>query len=125
GFNESLRGAVELAGGRHHLIALNDRIADGRDVSWIWDVDFELLRDHADVVVPSGERAQDMAIRLKHGGVVSSLAPEPDLGPALDILIGHMPPGAEAYLLCTYTAMLDLRAELVRRGWARPYWAAG
>ncbi|MBO0709580.1 MAG: DUF1727 domain-containing protein, partial [Candidatus Dormibacteraeota bacterium] len=122
GFNESLRGAVELAGGRHHLIALNDRLADGQDVSWIWDVDFEVLREGAEVVVPTGERAGDMAIRLKYAGVRAATEPEPDLGRALDTLIERMPEGAEAHLLCTYTAMLDLRQELVRRGWTNPYW---
>ncbi|MGH7918828.1 MAG: MurT ligase domain-containing protein [Candidatus Dormibacteraceae bacterium] len=124
GFNESLRGAVELAGGRHHLIALNDRVADGRDVSWIWDVDFEVLRESAEVVVPSGERSGDLAIRLKYGRVSAATDPESDLARALDTLIERMPVGAEAHLLCTYTAMLDLRAELVRRGWAKPYWAS-
>jgi hypothetical protein len=49
--------------------------------------------------------------------------PEPDLGRALDALIAGIPRGAEGFLLCTYTAMLDLRALLVRRGWLRPYWA--
>jgi hypothetical protein len=49
--------------------------------------------------------------------------PEPDLGRALDTLISDLPEGAEGFLLCTYTAMLDLRALLVRRGWLRPYWA--
>lgn len=124
GFNESLRGAVELARGRHHLIALNDRVADGRDVSWIWDVDFEMLRETADLVVPTGDRAGDMAIRLKYAGITTAAAPEPDLGRALDTLIDGMPEGAEAHLLCTYTAMLDLRRELVRRGWADPYWVS-
>jgi UDP-N-acetylmuramyl tripeptide synthase len=122
GFNEILRTANELGQGRHYLIALNDGVADGRDVSWIWDVDFELLVDRTDVIVPSGDRAYDMALRLKYAGL-AAVGPEPDLARALDTLIEAMPSGAEAYLLCTYTAMLALRAELVRRGWARPYWA--
>jgi UDP-N-acetylmuramyl tripeptide synthase len=122
GFNEILRTASRLGQGRHYLIALNDRLADGRDVSWIWDVDFELLTGASEVVVPSGDRAHDMALRLKYGAVEAT-APEPDPGRALDTLIEAMPEGSEAYLLCTYTAMLDLRAELVRRGWARPYWS--
>ena len=122
GFNEILRES-ERARGRHFLIGLNDRIADGRDVSWIWDVDFELLAGRAETIVPSGVRAHDLAVRLKYAGVESAGAPEPDLGRALDRLIAATPPGAEGFLLCTYTAMLDLRALLVRRGWLRPYWA--
>ncbi len=100
---------------------MNDRRADGTDVSWIWDVDFEHLRGHARVVVPGGNRAADLAVRLKYAGVESAPA-ESDPGRALDALIEATPEGETAHLLCTYTAMLELRAELVRRGWAKPYW---
>jgi UDP-N-acetylmuramyl tripeptide synthase len=122
GFNEILRES-ERASGRHFLIGLNDRIADGRDVSWIWDVDFERLAGNADVIVPTGTRAHDLAVRLKYAGVAAAAPPEPDLDAAIDGLIEATPAGTEAFLLCTYTAMLDLRALLVRRGWLRPYWA--
>ncbi len=124
GFNETLRTAVDLAGGRNFLIGLNDRRADGTDVSWIWDVDFERLRGRAQVVVPAGNRADDLAVRLKYAGLTAPIAtpPEPDPALALDALIRATPEGETAHVLCTYTAMLDLRAELVRRGWAKPYW---
>ncbi|MBO0685632.1 MAG: DUF1727 domain-containing protein, partial [Candidatus Dormibacteraeota bacterium] len=121
GFNEILREAGRLAQGRYFLIGLNDRIADGRDVSWIWDVDFERLRGRAELVVPTGVRAHDLAVRLKYAGVEAG-PPEPDLGRALDRLRAGLPEGQEGFLLCTYTAMLDLRALLVERGWLRPYW---
>ncbi len=121
GFNETLRTAVDLAGGKNFLIGLNDKKADGTDVSWIWDVDFERLRGPAHVVVPAGIRAHDLAVRLKYAGVQAA-PPEPDPARALDALIEATPEGETAHLLCTYTAMLDLRAELVRRGWAKPYW---
>jgi lipid II isoglutaminyl synthase (glutamine-hydrolysing) len=121
GFNETLRTAVDLAGGHWFLIGLNDRRADGTDVSWIWDVDFERLRGRARVVVPAGNRANDLAVRLKYAGV-EALPPEPDPARAIDALIAETPEGETAHLLCTYTAMLDLRAELVSRGWAKPYW---
>jgi UDP-N-acetylmuramyl tripeptide synthase len=123
GFNQILLESERLAGGRHFLVGLNDRIADGRDVSWIWDVDFELLAGRAELVVPSGERAHDLAVRLKYAGVSAATPPEPDLDRALDRLMQGTPEGGAAYLLCTYTSMLDLRAGLVRRGWLRPYWA--
>ena len=121
GFNETVRTAVELAKGTCFLIGLNDRKADGTDVSWIWDVDFEHLKNKAKVVVPAGNRAHDMAVRLKYAGVPAE-PPETDPGAALDSLIKATNEGDTAHLLCTYTAMLDLRAELVRRGWAKPYW---
>ena len=121
GFNETLRTAVELAKGENFLIGLNDRKADGTDVSWIWDVDFEHLKGKAKTVVPAGNRADDMAVRLKYAEV-DATQPETDPGRALDLLIKTTNEGDIAHLLCTYTAMLDLRAELVRRGWAKPYW---
>jgi UDP-N-acetylmuramyl tripeptide synthase len=121
GFNETLRTAVDLAHGNSFLIALNDRKADGTDVSWIWDVDFEQLKGKSHVVLPGGTRAHDLAVRLKYAGV-DAMKPETDPGKALDVLVKATPEGETAHLLCTYTAMLDLRAELVRRGWAKPYW---
>ena len=121
GFNETLRTAVELAKGKKFILGLNDRKADGTDVSWIWDVDFEQLRDLAQLVIPAGVRAHDLAVRLKYAAV-NAEAPQTDPGKALDLLIKCTNEGDTAYLLCTYTAMLDLRAELVRRGWAQPYW---
>jgi len=121
GFNETVRTAVELAGGKNFIIGLNDRKADGTDVSWIWDVDFEQLKGKAEIVIPAGVRAHDLAVRLKYAGVTAA-EPQTDPGKALDLLIKNTNEGDLAYLLCTYTAMLDLRGELVRRGWAQPYW---
>ena len=121
GFNETLRTAVDLAGATTFLLGLNDRKADGTDVSWIWDVDFERLKGKAQVVIPAGTRANDLAVRLKYAGV-EALAPQTEPGRALDALVAATPEGTTAHVLCTYTAMLDLRAELVRRGWAKPYW---
>ena len=121
GFNEVLKESLELAGARHFLIGLNDRLADGEDVSWIWDVDFERLAGRAATVQPAGIRAADLAVRLKYAGV-RALAPVEAVGAALDALLRNVPAGEDVYLLCTYTAMLGLRAELVRRGWLKPYW---
>jgi UDP-N-acetylmuramyl tripeptide synthase len=121
GFNETVRTAVDLADGKNFVIGLNDRKADGTDVSWIWDVDFEHLKTKAKVVVPAGNRAHDMAVRLKYAEV-GATQPETDPARALDSIIKATNEGDTVHLLCTYTAMLDLRAELVRRGWAKPYW---
>jgi lipid II isoglutaminyl synthase (glutamine-hydrolysing) len=121
GFNETVRTAVDLAHGTNFVIGLNDRKADGTDVSWIWDVDFEQLKGKARTVIPAGNRAHDLAVRLKYAGV-DAQPPETDPGGALDALLKTTSEGDTAHLLCTYTAMLDLRAELVKRGWAQPYW---
>ena len=121
GFNETVRTAVDLAHGQSFVIGLNDRKADGTDVSWIWDVDFEVLKGKARLVIPAGVRAHDLAVRLKYAGVKSE-PPQTEAGKALDQLVKTTDNGDTVYVLCTYTAMLDLRAELVRRGWAQPYW---
>jgi UDP-N-acetylmuramyl tripeptide synthase len=115
GANEVLR-TLALEPGEHDLLlVLNDRIADGRDVSWIWDADFEVLAAGARRAVCSGSRAPEMALRLKYAGVPADrLAVVGDLGRALDdALAGGDGP---LYALPTYTAMLALREELVSRG---------
>jgi lipid II isoglutaminyl synthase (glutamine-hydrolysing) len=107
----------------HLLVAINDKYADGTDVSWLWDADFERLAGQVAGAVVSGTRADDMAVRLKYGGVEPErIVVEPSLAQALDAALARLPEGATLYALPTYTAMLELRAELVRRGWARPFW---
>lgn len=109
----------------HLLIAINDRYADGTDVSWLWDADFEPLAGRVARVVVSGTRAGDMAIRLKYGGVdTSRIHLASDLSFALDQALAALPEGETLFVLPTYTAMLELRTELSRRGWARPFWEA-
>ena len=105
------------------LVAINDKYADGTDVSWLWDADFERLAGRAAGAVVSGTRAADMAVRLKYAGVEPErITVEPDLAQALDVALAQLPTGATLYALPTYTAMLELRAELARRGWVRPFW---
>ena len=93
------------------LTALNDLDADGRDVSWLWDVDFELLAEGEAPLSTSGIRGADMANRLKYAGVPSSrITPlETDLRQALDAFVASVPEGETGYVLPTYTAMLELR----------------
>lgn len=107
----------------HLLIAINDRFADGTDVSWLWDADFEHLAGHVASAVVSGTRAEDMAVRLKYAGVPPQLLTiEPELSRAVDTALASLPAQAMLYILPTYTAMLELRADLARRGWVRPFW---
>jgi lipid II isoglutaminyl synthase (glutamine-hydrolysing) len=121
GANEVLRTLTLEDGGLDLWLALNDRIADGRDVSWIWDADFELLAGRVRRVTCSGTRAEEMALRLKYAGVDAELAVERDLGDSLDAAIAGA--GSQrVYALPTYTALLDLRDLLARRGLA-PRWS--
>jgi UDP-N-acetylmuramyl tripeptide synthase len=105
------------------VIALNDAIADGQDVSWIWDVDFEPLLERAGHVVASGERAAELGLRLLYGGLREDrLEVLPSLEQALDRGLELVDAGTELVVLPTYTAMLGLRGILARRGAVRPYW---
>jgi UDP-N-acetylmuramyl tripeptide synthase len=123
GANEAIR--TLLAGGPPTLalIALNDEIADGRDVSWIWDVDFEPLLDRLERVVATGSRAAELALRCKYGGFADeAIEVVPDLGRALDRALALTTAGGELVALPTYTAMLELRKIIGERGYVRPYW---
>jgi lipid II isoglutaminyl synthase (glutamine-hydrolysing) len=111
-------------GGLDLLIALNDGIADGRDISWIWDADFEILAPSARRVVCSGTRAPELALRLKYAGLPPDrLEVIGSLERALDHSLADNG-GRPLYALPTYTALLELRDLLADRGHARPYWEA-
>jgi UDP-N-acetylmuramyl tripeptide synthase len=106
---------LKLVGGDPNgrlLIALNDNYADGRDVSWIWDAQFEVIPPDKQVVV-SGVRAEDMAIRLKYAGIPEeNITIEPDLKAALQLALAQTQPDEVLYILPTYTALLNLHKML-------------
>jgi lipid II isoglutaminyl synthase (glutamine-hydrolysing) len=129
GFNEILRTFVASDDARHVLIAINDNHADGRDVSWLWDVDFEMLAEArleaqtkgASPFLVAGLRAEDMAVRLKYADLpVGSVTP--DLGEAIKTALEVTPPGETLYVLPTYTAMLEIRKTLSELGYTHPFW---
>jgi len=123
GANEAVRTLVEGRAPRVAVVALNDGIADGRDVSWIWDVDFEPLLAGIDTIVASGGRAAELALRFKYGGLdESAIEVEPDLARALDRGLELTPAGGELVVLPTYTAMLALQRLVADRGLAKKYW---
>jgi UDP-N-acetylmuramyl tripeptide synthase len=135
GANEVLR-TLALEPGRHDLLGvLNDNTADGHDVSWIWDADFELLAGRVRLATCSGTRAPELALRLKYAGVEPTrIMVIEDLSRALASAAAERPPAGEdelpadgdgdttLYALPTYTAMLALRELLVRRGEADSSW---
>jgi len=123
GANEAVRTLVDGGAPRVAVIALNDAIADGRDVSWIWDVDFELLLAGLDTLVATGGRAAELALRFKYAGLEEpQIVVEPDLGRAVDLGLELTPEAGELVVLPTYTAMLALQRLLAGRGLAKPYW---
>jgi lipid II isoglutaminyl synthase (glutamine-hydrolysing) len=123
GANEVFRTLAAADGAGLDLwMVLNDRIADGRDVSWIWDADFEILAMHAARVVCSGTRAEELALRLKYAGVpAQQMEVVPPLERGLDRAL-ETSGGRPLYALPTYTALLELRDVLTARGLAPPFW---
>lgn len=108
------------------LVIINDNFADGTDVSWLWDADFEQLLPRARNIAVAGTRADDMALRFKYAG-----RPEEEvtvyhsLEKALGESLAKLPDGETLYVLPTYTAMLELRRELANAGHLKHYLREG
>lgn len=123
GFTASLRAVLDMKP-KTILVALNDRIPDGRDISWIWDVDFEMIPAKTRVVV-SGDRVYDMAVRMEYAKHTEKkrdatsgtpmLLVESDMKKAIDAGLLHIKNGDTLYILATYSAMLDIRKILTGR----------
>jgi lipid II isoglutaminyl synthase (glutamine-hydrolysing) len=123
GANEVLRTLL-LEAGAEKLdlwIGLNDKIADGRDISWIWDADFELLASGVRRITCAGTRAPEMALRLKYAGwPKEAIVVEPSIEHSLDQALASS--GERLFALPTYTALLELRKLLASRGLAKDFW---
>jgi UDP-N-acetylmuramyl tripeptide synthase len=123
GGNEAVGTLLDGSPPRLAVVALNDEIADGRDVSWIWDVDFEPLLGGLDRAVVSGSRAAELALRFAYGGLARDrIEVVPALEAALERGLELTPPGGELVVLPTYTAMLGLRGIVARRGLVPEFW---
>ncbi len=127
GANEIVR-TLALEDGELDLLAvLNDRTADGRDISWIWDADFEIIAPRIRRVTCAGTRAAELALRLKYAGVPDQrLQVTPALPQALDQALAATPTAdperGRLYVLPTYTALLEFREELASRGHVAQFW---
>jgi len=123
GANEVLR-TLRLEAGADGLdlwLGLNDRIADGRDVSWVWDADFELLEGAVRRVTCAGTRAPEMALRLKYAGwPPEAIEVVPEVGASLDRALASA--SGRLFALPTYTSLLELRKLLAGRGLAKEFW---
>jgi UDP-N-acetylmuramyl tripeptide synthase len=119
----SLTESAQVAAASHPdaiLLGLSDEPADGRDVSWIWDVDFERLRG-VPAIGLTGTRADDLALRFKYAGEPEAaawpiVAVEPLVDRALDAMLAAIRPGDTLAVLATYTSLLGIRRTLQRRG---------
>jgi UDP-N-acetylmuramyl tripeptide synthase len=124
GANEVIRTLTLEQGQLDLLLVLNDLTADGHDVSWIWDADFELLAPRVRRAICSGTRAAELALRLKYAGVpLDALEVATELPLALDHALAAAQDG-RLFALPTYTALLALREELAARGHVTQFWEA-
>lgn len=126
GFNEVLRMLVSTGFDGTVLISINDLHADGRDVSWLWDVDFEMLAELGLPVIAAGIRGHDLALRMKYAGLDGDLLDASVAGrpwnEVVDHLLARAHPNRRVFILLTYTAMLQLRRELAGRGVVEQFW---
>ncbi len=126
GVNEVMRTLLEREAPLHLVIAINDLLADGTDVSWLWDADFEqlaMVQERLHTVIVTGIRAWDMAVRLKYAGVDEDrLTVQESFRKAIAEGLRQTPPGETLFVLPTYTAMLEMRRLLNRMGVGRPFW---
>jgi UDP-N-acetylmuramyl tripeptide synthase len=124
GANELLRTLRRAApdGGLDLWLALNDGVADGRDVSWIWDVDFEPLRPFLRRATCTGTRAPELALRLKYAGWPrEAIRVDGEIARSLEAAVREA--RGRLFALPTYSAMLQLRTLLTELGAADAYWA--
>ncbi|WP_042331843.1 Mur ligase family protein [Desulfosporosinus orientis] len=119
GFNQVIQTMIGVAKPLRIVIGINDLAADGRDISWLWDVDFERLGscdDRIEQVICTGLRAEDMALRLKYAGVaVKKLVIEHSLAGAINGLQENRGEGEAWFILPTYTLLFPLREILDSR----------
>ncbi len=109
GASQTVKAVVEDSTARV-LIAINDNLADGRDISWLWDADFEPLRSVKGTVIVSGLRADDMAVRMKYAGIEPErIVCVPKLERALRQALNDTSPDETLWILPTYTCLLELQ----------------
>jgi hypothetical protein len=136
GYTEALRGMLGDGQPKHILLGLNDRASNQQpDVAWIWDVDFELLRGLVPTAVLFGNRATELAVRLKYAGWLgpeggpdgspatgstgaTDIVVEPDPPRALQLALGRTPPDQPVRVVSSYLALWQLRSWLRRQGYA-------
>lgn len=126
GFNQVLNYLLTEENNLQVAFLINDKIADGTDVSWLWDVDFEKLQkveDKLNCVYTSGLRAEDMALRLKYAGVYTNkIEIIKDYGTLLNSALTRTSEGESFYILPTYTAMLEIRKILKNKFGLAEFW---
>lgn len=126
GFNQVLSFLLTEEKNMQIAFLINDKLADGTDISWLWDVDFEKLEEAQNIIdnfYVSGIRAEDMAVRLKYAGIYSSkIQVLKNYEELLEKGLSNTEHGHSFYILPTYTAMLDMRKLLKKKYGLKEFW---
>lgn len=126
GFNQVLSFLLTENKNMQIAFLINDKLADGTDISWLWDVDFEKLEESQSIIdnfYVSGIRAEDMAVRLKYAGIYSSkIHIVKNYEELLAKGLSNTEDGHSFYILPTYTAMLDMRKLLKKKFGLKEFW---
>ena len=112
GANEILKYIEDEEGKKSFIFLLNDNFADGKDISWIWDVNFEYM-SKLDNMILTGTRAYEMAIRVKFARICDNISVEKDIDKCIDTLLGF---DTKLYVISTYTGLFDIRKKIIERG---------
>ena len=112
GFNQIVHTYLTDSEPSNVLVGINDNYADGRDVSWLWDVDIESLSSTPHSYSTTGNRGFDMALRLQYADIESDT--NSSISDALELAVSMATPEKQTYLVMTYTAMLEVRKQLSR-----------
>jgi UDP-N-acetylmuramyl tripeptide synthase len=126
GFNQVLTYLLTETQTAQIAFIINDKLADGTDISWLWDVDFEKLekiQKNISMFYASGIRAEDMAVRLKYAGIYSDkISLIKDYEQLLSKALDDTQEGKTLYILPTYTAMLDIRKLFNKKYGLKEFW---
>jgi UDP-N-acetylmuramyl tripeptide synthase len=122
-FNLILRLIAQHPGKKHLLLAASHTVVDGEDFAWLWDVDIEEIAGTVLDVVCSGNKPEELAMRLKYAEIpVDRITPIPDREAALDEALKNVDPGGTLYIMSSYTPTQELRRIMQKRGWVKHFW---
>jgi len=122
-FNLMLRLIAQHTGQKHLLLAASHTVVDGEDFAWLWDVELEEMADTILDAVCSGNKPEELAMRLKYAEVpVSKISIIPDREAALDAALKKVEPGGTLYIMSSYTPTQELRRIMQKHGWVKHFW---
>ena len=122
-FNLMLRLIAQHPGNKHLLLAMSHTVVDGEDFAWLWDVEFEEMAERISDAVCSGNKPEELAMRLKYAEIpTDKVSIIYDREAALDAALKNVEPGGTLYIMSGYTPTHELRRIMQKRGWVKHFW---